>query len=75
MGKKGATSWLTAVKRAFRSPSKDDSASPARKASRLREDAPADADEDKVPFSFPSRHPLLLFFFAKAAGSRFLLRV
>ncbi|PVH36172.1 hypothetical protein PAHAL_6G013400 [Panicum hallii] len=47
MGKKGATSWLTAVKRAFRSPSKDDSASPARKASRLREDAPADADEDK----------------------------
>ncbi|RLN04451.1 protein IQ-DOMAIN 1-like [Panicum miliaceum] len=49
MGKKGATSWLTAVKRAFRSPTKDDAASPARKASRLREDAPApaDADEDK----------------------------
>ncbi|OEL23099.1 hypothetical protein BAE44_0015883 [Dichanthelium oligosanthes] len=49
MGKKGATSWLTAVKRAFRSPSKDDSASPARKASRLREDAAADADQEKRP--------------------------
>ncbi|CAL5008933.1 unnamed protein product [Urochloa decumbens] len=49
MGKKGATSWLTAVKRAFRSPSKDDSTSPARKASRLREDSPAAAelDDDK----------------------------
>ncbi|KAK8450751.1 hypothetical protein SEVIR_6G086100v4 [Setaria viridis] len=51
MGKKGASSWLTAVKRAFRSPSKDaDSTSPARKASRLRDDAPApaaDADDDK----------------------------
>ncbi|XP_039817105.1 protein IQ-DOMAIN 1-like isoform X1 [Panicum virgatum] len=50
MGKKGgASSWLTAVKRAFRSPSKDDAASPARKASRLRDrdDAPADADQDK----------------------------
>ena len=47
MGKKGGTSWLTAVKRAFRSPSKDDSSSPTRKASRLREDA--DGDDDKVP--------------------------
>ncbi|CAO2205557.1 unnamed protein product [Urochloa humidicola] len=49
MGKKGgATSWLTAVKRAFRSPSKDDSTSPARKASRLRDDAPAaEPDDDK----------------------------
>lgn len=50
MGKKAASSsssWLTAVKRAFRSPSKDkdrDDASPARKASRLRDDAP---DDDK----------------------------
>ncbi|KAJ1266950.1 hypothetical protein BS78_07G019100 [Paspalum vaginatum] len=45
MGKKGGTSWLTAVKRAFRSPSKDkDDASPARKASRLRDDA---TDDDK----------------------------
>ncbi|KAL6856898.1 hypothetical protein ACP4OV_018280 [Aristida adscensionis] len=41
MGKKGGTSWLTAVKRAFRSPSKEDS--PGRKASRLD----PDADEDK----------------------------
>ncbi|WVZ95413.1 hypothetical protein U9M48_041181 [Paspalum notatum var. saurae] len=55
MGKKGGTSsssWLTAVKRAFRSPSKDkDDASPARKASRLhRDDATATAtatDDDK----------------------------
>ncbi|CAO2177592.1 unnamed protein product [Urochloa humidicola] len=49
MGKKGgATSWLTAVKRAFRSPSKDDSTSPspAKKASRLRDDA-AEPDDDK----------------------------
>ncbi|KAF8712695.1 hypothetical protein HU200_028459 [Digitaria exilis] len=45
MGKKGAaTSWLTAVKRAFRSPSKDDSPSPARKSSRLRDDSPAAVD-------------------------------
>ncbi|XP_062195102.1 protein IQ-DOMAIN 17-like [Phragmites australis] len=41
MGKKGGTSWLTAVKRAFRSPSKEDS--PGRKASRLD----PDSDEDK----------------------------
>ncbi|KAL6659543.1 hypothetical protein ACP70R_003583 [Stipagrostis hirtigluma subsp. patula] len=41
MGKKGGTSWLTAVKRAFRSPSKEDS--PGRKASRLD----PDADDDK----------------------------
>lgn len=42
MGKKGGTSWLTAVKRAFRSPSKEDS---PKKSSRLCEDP--DADEDK----------------------------
>ncbi|XP_066326252.1 protein IQ-DOMAIN 18-like [Miscanthus floridulus] len=47
MGKKGGTSWLTAVKRAFRSPSKDDSSSPTRKASRLREDADGDDDKGK----------------------------
>ncbi|TVU43655.1 hypothetical protein EJB05_10141 [Eragrostis curvula] len=46
MGKKGGTSWLTAVKRAFRSPSKEDS-SPTRKASRLQEAATPDADEEK----------------------------
>ncbi|KAF0918808.1 hypothetical protein E2562_026181 [Oryza meyeriana var. granulata] len=44
MGKKGGTSsWLTAVKRAFRSPSKDDS---PKKATHLRDDSDA-ADEDK----------------------------
>lgn len=47
MGKKA---WLTAVKRAFRSPSKDDSSSPARKASRLHEEA--DGDDDKLGPSF-----------------------
>uniref|UniRef100_A0A8R7R224 Protein IQ-DOMAIN 14 n=1 Tax=Triticum urartu TaxID=4572 RepID=A0A8R7R224_TRIUA len=41
--KKGGSSWLTAVKRAFRSPSKEDS---PKKSARLREDP--DADEDKV---------------------------
>ncbi|CAD6266362.1 unnamed protein product [Miscanthus lutarioriparius] len=47
MGKKGGTSWLTAVKRAFRSPSKDDSSSPTSKASRLREDTDGDDDKGK----------------------------
>ncbi|EHA8586897.1 Protein IQ-DOMAIN 14 [Cocos nucifera] len=42
MGKKGGSSWLTAVKRAFRSPSKDSD----RKPSRPREDP--DHDEDKA---------------------------
>jgi hypothetical protein len=47
--KKGGSSWLTAVKRAFRSPSKEDS---PKKAPRLREDP--DAEEDKVrPFLQP----------------------
>lgn len=49
--KKGGSSWLTAVKRAFRSPSKEDS---PKKSARLREDP--DADEDKVvpfPHFFP----------------------
>ncbi|XP_073101762.1 protein IQ-DOMAIN 17 isoform X2 [Elaeis guineensis] len=41
MGKKGGSSWLTAVKRAFRSPTKDSE----RRSSRPREDT--DQDEDK----------------------------
>ncbi|KAG8046342.1 hypothetical protein GUJ93_ZPchr0008g13635 [Zizania palustris] len=45
MGKKAGTSWLTAVKRAFRSPSKEDSPNNS-KAARLRDDADADADQD-----------------------------
>lgn len=50
MGKKGGgSSWLTAVKRAFRSPSKEDSSSPpSRKASRIQEDG---TEEDKVGFA------------------------
>ncbi|KAJ6851253.1 putative protein IQ-DOMAIN 1 [Iris pallida] len=43
MGKKGGSSWLTAVKRAFRSPSKDK----AEKPSRQREDPPEPADEEE----------------------------
>ncbi|KAL5220678.1 hypothetical protein ABZP36_025391 [Zizania latifolia] len=46
MGKKAGTSWLTAVKRAFRSPSKEDSPNNS-KAARLRDDADADADADQ----------------------------
>ncbi|GJN12593.1 hypothetical protein PR202_ga30882 [Eleusine coracana subsp. coracana] len=48
MGKKGGSSWLTAVKRAFRSPSKEDSSSPTRKASRIQQqDDAAASEEDK----------------------------
>lgn len=42
--KKGGSSWLTAVKRAFRSPSKEDS---PKKAPRLREDPDAEEDKNK----------------------------
>lgn len=45
MGKKGGSSWLTAVKRAFRSPSKD----AENKAKKRREGQEAD-DEEKVGF-------------------------
>ncbi|GFS44511.1 hypothetical protein Acr_00g0090780 [Actinidia rufa] len=43
MGKKGGTSWLTVVKRAFRSPSKDDD----KKSTRRREESEQDEDEKK----------------------------
>ncbi|XP_065860049.1 protein IQ-DOMAIN 17 [Euphorbia lathyris] len=43
MGKKGGSSWLTAVKRAFRSPTKDSD----KKSSRRREDHDQEEDEDK----------------------------
>lgn len=45
MGKKGGSSWLTAVKRAFRSPSKVAES----KAKKRREDQEVD-DEEKVSF-------------------------
>lgn len=45
MGKKGGSSWLSAVKRAFRSPSKD----AERGAKKRREDQEVD-DEEKVSF-------------------------
>lgn len=43
MGKKGGTSWLTAVKRAFRSPSKEND----KKSSKQREEQELE-DEEKV---------------------------
>lgn len=45
MGKKGGTSWLTAVKRAFRSPSKE---SEKRCSKQRREDQEQEEDEEKV---------------------------
>lgn len=51
MGKKGSgSSWLTAVKRAFRSPTKDSD----KRSGRRREDCDQEEDEEKV---------LLCFFF------------
>ncbi|XP_021889665.1 protein IQ-DOMAIN 1 isoform X2 [Carica papaya] len=43
MGKKGGSSWLTAVKRAFRSPTKESD----KKSSRRREDEDLDEDDDR----------------------------
>lgn len=43
MGKKGGSSWLTAVKRAFRSPTKETD-----KSSRRREEHDQEEDEEKV---------------------------
>ena len=47
MGKKGGTSWLTAVKRAFRSPSKEND----KKSSKRREEQEVE-DEEKVRIFF-----------------------
>lgn len=44
MGKKGSSSWLTAVKRAFRSPTKDSE----KRSGRRREDCDQEEDEEKV---------------------------
>jgi len=45
MGKKGSgSSWLTAVKRAFRSPTKDSD----KRSGRRREDCDQEEDEEKV---------------------------
>ncbi|XP_045788265.1 protein IQ-DOMAIN 17-like [Trifolium pratense] len=43
MGKKGSSSWLTAVKRAFRSPTKDSD----KRSARRREDCDQEEDEEK----------------------------
>lgn len=49
MGKKGSgSSWLTAVKRAFRSPTKDSD----KRSGRRREDCDQEEDEEKVFFFF-----------------------
>lgn len=47
MGKKGGTSWLTVVKRAFRSPTKENE----KKTSRRREE-PDQEEEEKVRFLY-----------------------
>ncbi|MQM01921.1 hypothetical protein Taro_034684 [Colocasia esculenta] len=47
MGKKGASSWLTAVKRAFRSPSKDSEKKPVGGTTRLREELERDEEEKR----------------------------
>ncbi|XP_042519525.1 protein IQ-DOMAIN 17-like [Macadamia integrifolia] len=57
MGKKGGTSWLTAVKRAFRSPSKESE----KRSSRRKEDHEQEEDENKREkrkwiFRKPSNH-------------------
>ncbi|XP_042517817.1 protein IQ-DOMAIN 17-like [Macadamia integrifolia] len=57
MGKKGGTSWLTAVKKAFRSPTKDNES----KSSRRREDHEQEEEEKKREkrrwiFRKPSNH-------------------
>lgn len=44
MGKKGGTSWLTVVKRAFRSPSKNED----KKSSRRREENEQEEEEEQV---------------------------
>lgn len=44
MGKKGGSSWLTAVKRAFRSPSKDSE----KKSSRRKVEHQQEEEEEKV---------------------------
>lgn len=44
MGKKGGTSWLTVVKRAFRSPSKNED----KKSSRRREENEKEEEEEQV---------------------------
>ena len=43
MGKKGGSSWLTVVKRAFRSPTKDNE----KKSSRRREDHELEEEEEE----------------------------
>ena len=54
MGKKGGSSWLTAVKRAFRSPSKDSSEKKTNKKTNdhSQEHDHLDDDDDKVCFSW-----------------------
>lgn len=50
MGKKGGSSWLTAVKRAFRSPAKDSDKKTHRKNQDNKQDHDLDDEDDKVFF-------------------------
>lgn len=49
MGKIGGSSWLTVVKRAFRSPTKE-AAAREKRSSRRREEHEQDHEEEKVTF-------------------------
>lgn len=59
MGKRGGTSWLTAVKRAFRSPTKESE----KKSSRQRREEHDQEDDDEKVFFFQLIISLLLCFF------------
>jgi len=60
MGKKGSgSSWLTAVKRAFRSPTKDTD----KRSGRRREDCDQEEDEEKVLLCVCVRAFLFMFSF------------
>lgn len=58
MGKKGSSSWLTAVKRAFRSPTKDTD----KRSGRRREDCDQEEDEEKVFYFLTLIHFMHPFF-------------
>ncbi|KAL4562592.1 hypothetical protein LXL04_026618 [Taraxacum kok-saghyz] len=60
MGKKSGSSWLTAVKRAFRSPSKDSDKKTHRR-SHDTQDLELDEEDDKVPFFPLILHVSLLY--------------
>lgn len=57
MGKKGGTSWLTVVKRAFRSPSKNED----KKSSRRREENEQEEEEQVINILGCTKTPISQF--------------